>query len=392
MQFAMRAYDEADARRLAEARKLLYVTDESGWQVPSPTYLAYQEFRRIVEQLEEGSHTAEELKEAYADWVAIGYKTEVDAALAVLDRLAHRSSQTDADRERYSLADEFLLSSGEQRFAPTYFAPLSASHETSWTRVVVPYSELRRLAPAIAGAANMFAQGASDGECEFTYTVLNVLRPWLSAQLYQADDWKLGSGDLVSDGAGVSGRIPAYPESVYVVRILRMSPPIGPGTDGGRPTQQGPIGLPRPPVVKWPQIVKRPPVVKRPLGQAVRFPDRENAGPLKADLGSGDKVQAGKMSPGVVSGTWTTTVSQDPLRAPIGTLGRPGQPVKALPAAWSWRLARVRLIDELRTQEPEEAHVPAADPAPATASEPLVVGFGCALLPPAPRPNEAYSW
>ncbi|WP_405810433.1 hypothetical protein OG729_37015 [Streptomyces sp. NBC_00210] len=396
MRFAAQTLSAAEARELEQARAVLYTQDEDGRAAPSAQFLAYQEMRAVVDQLEDRHSLPDVLQLAYADWLVLGHKLEVEAALAVLDRLARRSSRTDAALERAGLEDTLLSRSADLAFAPTYFAPLSATQEPTWTRVRVSYADLRAAVPGDAAAhARAFLSSTAEGYCEFGYAVLDVLRAWFSYRLYLADDWRMPEGQSVSTGSGTEGRIPAYPQSVYLARVLELSTPLGPapaasatstpgvGTVIGRPLRLRGVGgvLPRPvPVGGFGArggVVGIPAITAR-AAAALPAQTATTAGQLPAQT----------LTP---AGPFPQPTTR-PLGPPLSSPRLPFQP-----ADWRARLDRLqlRLRDRVGPDlriPPASSEGPVLEPAPACASPALVVGFGCALLPPAPHPNETYVW
>ncbi|GGS89297.1 hypothetical protein GCM10010176_036460 [Nonomuraea spiralis] len=340
MRFALEPLTPEEAAALARARALLYPPDASGRPAISEKLLAYREMKAVVDRLELDRRPADEIEQAYADWLVLGFKSEVESALALLARLARRSSVDDAVRERGDLAEEALPRAGEVSFAPTYFAPLAAVQEATWARNAVSFSELRAAVPGeLTGLGGTFLSSQAEGTCEFGHTVLELGRPWFSASLYEADDWRLAPGEIVSDGFGGAGRMPGYVQSVYVVR---------PQAGGGK----GVSGPSRP-------IVARPPV------DGPAFPRPGVVGGLR---------------PGVMGGP-LPRVDRPPV-----VIGPPrpvswGSPVLRR-ADWIEQIDRIRKLARLGT----------ATPVPSAPSECLVVGFGCAQLPSSPRPNPAYTW
>ncbi|MFB4269189.1 hypothetical protein [Nonomuraea sp. GTA35] len=332
MQFALEPLTPQEAEALALARALLYPRDASGRPTISEKLLAYREMKAVVDRLELDQRPAEEIEQAYADWLALGFKSEVENALALLARLARRSSVDDAVRERGDLAEETLPRAGEVSFAPTYFAPLAAAQEATWARSGVPFSELRAAVPGeLTGLGGTFLSSQAQGTCEFGYTVLELGRPWFSASLYEADDWRLAAGEIVSDGLGRAGLMPGYVQSVYVVG-MQIS---------GRKAVSGPSR----------------PITVRPPGNALKFP--------RTGIVGGPRPRPGR--PPLVIGPQRQSWRRSPV------LRR---------ADWIEQIDRIRRLTRSGTPTP----VP---PAP---SECLIVGFGCVQLPSSPRPNPAYTW
>ncbi|MFF3691458.1 hypothetical protein [Streptomyces sp. NPDC002187] len=382
MEFATQSLTAEEAGDLDRARGVLYTTDAQGRPTLSEAFLAYQEMGRVAELLEDEGAEPEAVQAAYADWLVLGHKSEVEAALGALNRLAGRSSRADATRELRDLQDEALSRSADTTFAPTYFAPLSAAQETTWAHVRISYAELRAAVPSGADTSTRpFLTSTADGHVEFLYAVLEIMRPWFSARLYQADDWRLAGDQVISTGSGVEGRTPAYPQSVYLARVTAVSTPITPaapavGGTGPSPVPDAANATPAPRVV-FGGPGPRPPVVLGPRGPA---------GP--AFTARAGVVNGGVLRPTVAS-SWRTTGPGAPPRRVLGrpdwVLSAPGLPVRS---DWQARLERLRLALRTGEQTPP-ASLPNETP-PASAA--LVIGFGCAVLPSCPHPNPAYLW
>lgn len=362
MVFARRALSDAEVAALDAARKVLYVDDGANGLRPSPQFNSYLEMRSVVQTLQDSGASTESQEAALSDWLTLGFKTEVEKALADVIRLASRSSVADAMSCRAQLDETMLISAGDISYAPTSFYPLSAAIVATWTVAEVTFAELSQCAARTFPAAPVTLASASAATCRFAYVAIETLRPWPVAQLLSRDDWKLSSGELVSGGDGVNGTIPAYVQTMYAATIIGLS-----ATPPPRPRwPRGPFG---------PRVLVGVPVA------------RQNAKPADAPLGVGN-------TGGVVA---RPPVARAPAEMPpLGGLVQRSRDIALIrrfqvPLDRSEWLARLAIA---QTGRPDGEQTPARE-------EPTsvdlvrganIVGFGCVTVPITPRPNEQYQW
>jgi hypothetical protein len=363
MTFARRALTDAEAAELDAARRVLYVTDEDGLHT-SPQFNAYLEMRSVVQALQDGGATAEVQQAALSDWLVLGFKSDVEQALADLTRLASRSSVVEAMSCRAQLDESMLLSAGDISYAPTSFYPMSAANCATWTIAEVTFAELSDSAAKVFPQAPLTLGSASAAKCRFAYAMIETLRPWPFAQLLSRDDWRLPGGELVSSGDGSNGSIPAYVQTVYAATIIGLTaaPPPHPRW------QIGPFSPLKPPF----------------RGGPIRFTPQAKA----AVLGAGN---AG----GVVAGRTAQLV---PPASPAfgGITMRYRDPALLrrfqVPLDRSEWLARLAIAQTVAPQTPNPASTPAEPAVTDLSAGASVVGFGCVTVPVSPRPNEQYQW
>ena len=381
MIFARRALTDAETAALDAARKLLYVDDEHNGLRPSPQFSAYLEMRAVVQALQDSGAAADVQQTALADWLVLGFKREVERALAELARLAARSSVVEAMSCRAQLDETRLLSAGDISYAPTSFYPMSTANAATWTVAEVTFAELSECASRAFPASHLTLGSVSAAKCRFAYAAIETLRPWPFAQVLSHDDWKLSAGEPVSAGDGVNGMIPAYVQTLYAATMIGVS-------DTPPPRPRWP---PRPfqPPLRIGNLPLTPPRQVLPKSAGGVPPVRLPAKPEDVSLGVGiaDGVRATPVvlnAPAEISSfTGIAPRSRDLalIRRFQPSLDRP---------EWLARLA----IAQAGRRIPDGEQAPASgEPAAADlAAGASIVGFGCVTVPTAPHPNEQYQW
>jgi hypothetical protein len=375
MDHATSPWSNAEQQEYRAARDLLYMIDSSGMLTPSAKYLLFEEMRNAYHDLQTTGGSAEDLAQALAKWALAGHKQEVENALETISRLMSRSTRNQAEDERLSLDDVRLVRHADLAFAPTYFAPISAISQDSWLAVSISFAEIERAVGSDPASSlwRAFAVNRS-GTVSFEYIVLNCLRPWFTSSLYQADDWRTQSDvDVVSQGNGRDGQLPAYVDTVYLVCVKDVT--IQPTT----------------PV--WP-------VVSFPVAHVV------NAGPLLAAIEPKSLVNAesvpgvmrGRLSnealprTGVVAASAEMPIKREPtiLRLPevedSRQLKMSGAYQKITTAKLNDRFVLANTL--LTSNDPPMVTSPPQSNAPQI----YVAGFGCKKIPLAPNPNPNYQW
>lgn len=224
MQFALRPWTQLEREQYDGAVNFLYTLDPDGHRVPSEQYLLYQEMKSVYESQVLSGGAQVDIQSAMADWIAIGYKMEVEHALMVIDQLTARTSITSAQDEKLSLAEPTgaaLLHQSNSHFAPVYFSPISAIDQTTWLRAEVTFSEIDDCMAGTDFVSSWQSYRANKhGSITFKYAILQCHRPWFSNSIYEANDWILPTGhEKVSKGNGVEGQLPAYIDAVFLVSI-----------------------------------------------------------------------------------------------------------------------------------------------------------------------------
>lgn len=362
MEFATRPWTQAESEAWQHARSVLYETGPEGAVTSSSAYRLYDEYRIAYGELLAAGASAEELQKLLADWSVLGQKVEVEAAVAAIGRLAQRSSIPTANAALTSLNPTLLLSTDDDSYAPTSFAPLSAIDPTTWLKAEATLEQLGQAVGDQSPRGKWDAwRGARTGMVRFSFTSLEIRRPWFDSDLYEADDWRLRSRGNVSTGNGVDGELPAIVVSVYLVRLedVRIA---------GNP----PVSTPPPVVVLPPNFVRTVPTeIRRHPSVATRIP------PVRS------LPKAVKQSPIRLNASSALSGAERVLQLPTlhsrsAVYGR----VNLLTQVDAQR--RLNLATAIIGTNPPQ---PPAEPAPV-----YVVGFGCQALPASPQPNPQYLW
>ena len=369
MQFAQRAWTDAENETFLRARAVLYGDDGT----TTPLFQLYQEFRAAYDDLLLAGASAEELRDVMLGWELEGGKSVVEAARATVERLTSRSTLSAAVAERDGL--EFLpVDPSGADYAMTGFAPISVLDTSGWVSASVVLGDLDG---AVARAPQRQRETwtrwrrGKTGTVTFRFAILQVDRDWFSPQLYGADDWTL-SDEVVSDGAS-DGSLPAYPARVYLVRGVSWK---------GEPAKPRPPAPAPPPVRPVPMLssavrASLPRLVVRPAALAVGRPKGLRVAPAKP---------ARRTKP--TARPATARVRGPALAAPLtlssASVTRPLLSPALLPSIVTVhnRLQVARLLAARSTSFQ-----------PVSADPTLwAVGFGCESLPKAPNPHPGYSW
>lgn len=360
MVFAIRTWSAEEDREWAAARSALYETGPGGFPVMTPAFQLYDELRIAYRELAEAGADPAHLAAAYAAWATAGRRAEIDAALATIGRLARRSSLPQAEAERLALTPELLPATADGSYAATSFAPMSAVRDTSWLHAEASLDELAEALGEAEPKAKWTAwRAARTGSVQFRYAVLDIHRPWFTRTLYEADDWRLAGDAAASAGDGLTGELPAYVRSVYLVRVDDLKTDAKPPAPAQAPPIRYPI--PRPPF-------RRPVVVSAAPRPGVMVAARAPA-PAAVPV----------VSPALAVATRAPVLSARSV--PFGRL----QQVTMTDVTARLSIAHTLLARRTAGTVPVE-------PDPPTPAEAFVVGFGCAPLPASPTPNPVYQW
>jgi hypothetical protein len=362
MDFARKALTDSEADALESGRRVLYV---DGTGDSTPHFNAYLLMQTVVQTLQQSGAAAEVQQAALSDWLTLGFKNEIEQALAVVIRLAAKSSVTEAMSCRAQLDETMLLSAGDITYAPTSFYPMSAAVVGTWTLAEVSLEELSSCVARMFPASPVSFASASAAKCRFGFVAIETLRPWPFAQLLAGDDWKLSTGEPVSFGDGARGTLPAYVQTLYAASVIGVS--------------ATPVPLPQVPTIPWEASLRRArvPVIE----PVIRRSEKPGDTSLRSD-------EAGGVIAGQLAGR-----NLAPM-APVGTVLRPRD--MALVRRFQIRLDRqewlARLVD-LQPDRPLHPDEPTGEPAPIDlAGGARIVGFGCVVVPSCPQPNEQYQW
>lgn len=370
MEFAARAWDEAEQGELDAALAVLFVPGP--FPTPTAGYLLYQEYRQAYRDLELTGASEADLAAVLALWVTSGRKPQVEAAQGTISRLMQRSSHPLAEAERVMLHPDLLLATPTGSYAPTTMTPLSATDERTWLRGEATVDELDQAVGDAAARPQWVAWRANrHGTIRFRFIALSLHRSWFTPALYERRDWRLAEGEIASAGDGVGGPVPAFADRMYLARVesMQLSGSSGgrPAKPGKRPTHTIPIRL----ETAWAQLQ----VAKPAPSKALR------AAPVRASARAG-VVRTKRAS--VRAKRPATRVSAGPTVIPRTAMRRVARGYLGH-VQLSQLHARFVLAEQLVTHE-------AARPVRPVASPTFVVGLGCRAVPASPTPNDTYQW
>lgn len=376
MEVAVSTLSTAERNALAAADTVLLAADGL---TPSPRYQLYLEYKHLHEELVLQHAPTEAISFAFSEWVTFGHKQAVEEALATKTRLSRNTTLLTARQDVQQIDLALQTSGSEVPFAPTFFAPVSASSAQHWLEAEVDLQVLEDALPPEA-PWNLWRQFRANrtGSVRLRFAVLELLRPWFSADLYAARDWKLpshaGEEALVADGIGKTGKLPSYLSRVYVAQVLDVrlqsaDPPAG------------------------------------------------TTPPLPVVIHAGVLLQHSFAS-GVVKPLFNTlprTLNPDTVRL-LPAMTIPLKPVVKTRPAWNnmllaqgvltqgvaGKLARIHKLDSMAASgrlqlanqllEPVPANTPAPVPQPPPQASTYIVGFGRTHLPYCPDPNPHFQW
>ena len=189
------------------------------------------------------------------EWIAVGYKIEIEEALHKLsDSVALRPfiRWTSWENDFNSLNQQ---ADGNGNFWPTAYHPDNLYEEdTSWNKVTLSKSEIDSLENNAPPELSRFrdimgdrvsAQGDIE-EVSMEIARVDVERPWFHPELLTSRfwKWKLSGEQPLSNGAEPwpNGSLPGYIVGLVLVRNIKVMipPPPPPPSGGGHSTYDGP--------------------------------------------------------------------------------------------------------------------------------------------------------
>lgn len=223
-----RRYEKAylDALEQYNARKLSAEnsTDpkiKQDWQVEEPTYKA-------------------KVNRAYSDWVAKGYKAEVDEAFADIDRLTGRNPQLAWATWKQDFQDTIPATDlNGQEFYETSFWPskfFKPDAQGQWTTLELDASEIAALSLKASGSTRQrFSRSSSAvdetqaldldiSHLSVELTRVEIMRPWFNPSVFRSRFWKWPhEREPLSDGQEPpQGSLPGYAISIIFARNLEI--------------------------------------------------------------------------------------------------------------------------------------------------------------------------
>ncbi|MEW6497866.1 MAG: hypothetical protein AB1589_36005 [Cyanobacteriota bacterium] len=213
------ALEQYNARKLSAENS----TDpkiQQDWQVKEPTYKS-------------------EVNRAYSDWVAKGYKAEIDEAFADIDRLTGRSPQLAWATWKQAFPSDPPLDLQGQEFYETSFWPANffkPDSQTHWTKLELDASEIGALSlkasnsirqmGSRSGSATDDAQalGLEISRLSVELARVEVIRPWFKPNVFRSRFWKWpDEREPLSDGQEPpQGSLLGYVVSMIFARNLEI--------------------------------------------------------------------------------------------------------------------------------------------------------------------------
>lgn len=261
-----REVSSSEDTNLADAIKLLSVTDQNGIVVDSPQMTTYKQYRdawiKATQDYKTQQLTAEasvdpavknqwervdELRlralqqQAEDEWAAKGFRDQIDRALQIQQAHAARSPQSTWRQwtNAFDPAVDLQTDTNNQSFALTSYSPQGIV-DSEWLTFHLTRDEIKQLAEqAPAELRNILAlEGASSTveALSFEYRSVALSRSWFKPALFDARFWKLPEGTPeISDGGNPpKGAWPGYAVAVIFVRNITLT------VRGPAPTAPGP--------------------------------------------------------------------------------------------------------------------------------------------------------
>jgi hypothetical protein len=390
METAISTLSQTQRAALTSADAVLFGPD--GFTI-SDRYALYNETRQIYQDMVIAGGAPAEVQVAYQNWVTIGHKTVIEEALAIKMSLECGTSRVAAasDVTRIEVALDTL--GGDVPFAPTLFTPISATSSDHWTEAEVDFQALEdAIPPEVPRDDWTRFRARKNGTVRFRFVAVDLLRGWFSPAVYAADDWR--TRDVVADGQGRNGQLPAYYSRLYMAQVLDVKHdnvrPSAPPAKPGLVTALRPQTLTTAAIVR-PAAAAAPAPRPRPVLAAVR-PSALLAVPRSV-------VDAPRATRGVTTVRPTHTAKATTPVKPViaaqhisrldamphtkigNTLGRISkiQNLTAISAVSKLNFALAQLAAPVTTPPPQE-------------STTYLVAFGRTNLPACPNPNPYYQW
>ena len=467
---AIVANDDPTANEAAELQKARDLLD-------SPKYAAYQQYLKAYMsalekynelklkaenssdpavkqdwQLQEPGYKAT-LKSAYLEWVAKGYKAEIEEAFADIDRIGGRSPQLLWAKWKDDFSQSLDHDMQGQGFYQTHFFPSDFFKPTAsgqWTKLTLDASEIAALsskAPdGIRNVATMSDPANNTQAVDLEIARLSVelvrvplMRSWLEPGVFSSKLWKwsVGHGPL-SDGQNPpNGSLPAYTTSMILARNLEVELKPGSASNAkiisqlqtGKLVMLGPLPLRPVPKELPPSAVSRlstSAISLQKIDRAVVDQVAATKGVTKLGSASLDMITKQRLSVNQAALLADDSAARDSeaqtqelLPIDISRLNLSDQ-VVARPIGGIDRIVRVplptksidatRIVDRMRpipietppiinipsdnTPRPVPTPVPTPTPIPTPATNDglQIIAFVCAKLPKSPDPEPTLPW
>lgn len=191
---------------------------QADWQAKEPVYKAA-------------------VSSAYTDWIAKGYKAEVEEAFADIDRISKRNPQLIWAEWNEELDQSKRSDLTGQNFYDTNFYPdnfYQPNSRSAWTKLTLDASEIAALSAKASTSTRNLANSAIAPETQaidlevirlsVELIQIPIIRSWFNPSVFQSGFWQWADGrQALSDGQDPpKGSLPAYTTSVIFARNLEV--------------------------------------------------------------------------------------------------------------------------------------------------------------------------
>lgn len=395
-----REVSSSEDANLAEAVKLLSVTDQNGMMVDSPQMATYKQYRDAWIKATQDYRTQQLTAEASVDpavknqwervdelrlralqqqaedeWAAKGFRNQIDRALQIQQAHAAQSPQSTWRQwsTAFDPAVDLQTDTNNQSFALTSYSPQGIVDQ-EWLTFHLTRDEIKQLSEqAPAELRNILAlEGASSTveALSFEYRSVALSRSWFKPALFDARFWKLpeGTPELSDGGNPPKGAWPGYAVAVVFVRNITLT------VRGPAPTAPGPargsVLILNRAMIK-PMVMASPPAVPMIMRAMPRTTVRMGAAPRVA-------AKVGR----VVIRDHRTGAKAPPARTNQEIKGRLGDNV----------FRPIVVGPPVRLPPPPPPPPPNMTTQQGTRDEVSVLAFICKWLPKSPNPDSTLKW
>ncbi len=178
------------------------------------------------------------IKSAFLEWIAKGFKLEIEEAFADIDRIGGRNPQLLWASWKDDFNQSVRTDLEGQNFYETHFFPenfFKPDAQGQWTKLTIDASEIAALsAKAPDGIRNLVSSSSSGMETQAVELEIarlsvelvrvSIVRSWLNPSVFRSNVWKWsGSKEPLSDGQiPPQGSLPAYTTSMILARNFQV--------------------------------------------------------------------------------------------------------------------------------------------------------------------------
>lgn len=383
------------------------------------------------------------IKSAYLEWIAKGFKLEIEEAFADIDRIGGRNPQLLWANWKSDFEQSVRTDLEGQNFYETHFFPenfFKPEAQGQWTKLTLDASEIAALsAKAPEGIRSLVNRSGSGVETQAVdleiarlsveLVRVSIARSWLNPSVFRSNVWKWsGSREPLSDGQiPPQGSLPAYTTSMILARNFQvdLQPNSEKNTKIIKKLQEGELLLVGPlPLRAVPKTVDARSITKLDastislkrvesavVDQVIASKPQTKLSSASLDILKNQRIRAathraasfGAFSSIKASANPSLTQSINPaLLNQVGTLKPFGEvelrPTKIHPEL----LKRLRLPDGRGPVEsppiiPDRPKPPVEEPAPTPPQTSAIDGiqiiaFVCGRLPKSPNPDPNLQW